>query len=309
MNIVVRTCLTFALLGSITVAFAQNDKPAENRFGVLIMAHGGSEQWNQGVLDTVAPLQEDYTVELAFGMADAVSIQEAVSRLEQRGVNRIGVVRLFISGESWYERTAQILGIAEGAPARVIEPAHSDAGHDDHGAPGMGHSMAFWKIDTDSSFALSEHGLAQAPQMGEVLLSRAQALSIDPSTEDVLILAHGPETDAEDQRWIEQIDARTDALREQHNFRSVYVATLREDWEDKRVGAEERVREFVSNASRTNGTALVIPFRVHGFGPYAKVLDGLEYRADEKGLIPHPGVTAWIEAQISLLEKTLQTDT
>lgn len=288
-------------------ALAQSDANTDERFGVLIMAHGGSEEWNQGVLDTVAPLREEYSIELAFGMADALSIQEAVTRLEQRGVTRIGVVRLFISGESWYERTAQILGLEDGAPIREIETAHADAGQGDHGAHEMGHSMAFWRIDSAAEFALSEHGLAQAEQMADVLLSRAQGLSDDPSRERVLILAHGPETDAEDQRWIAQIEARTAALREQHPFRSVKVATLREDWEEKRVGAEESVREFVRSASDAGDTALVIPYRVHGFGPYAKVLEGLEYRADEQGLIPHPGVTDWITEQASLLEKQLST--
>lgn len=289
------------------VVIAQDDSRTQERFGVLVMAHGGSDEWNTAVLDTVAPLQQDYIVELAFGMADAVSIQEAVTRLEQRGVNRIAVVRLFISGESWYERTAQILGLAEGAPERVIEVAHTDAGHGEHGAPGMGHSMAFWRVDSDAEFALSAQGLAQAPQMAQVLLSRALGLSVDPSHEDVLILAHGPETDAEDLRWIAQIEARTAALREQHPFRSVRVATLREDWEEKRVGAQESVREFVSAASASGGTALVIPYRVHGFGPYADVLESLEYRADGQGLIPHPGVTAWIAQQANLLEEQLRT--
>lgn len=47
-------------------------------------------------------------------MADAASLQEAVGKLEVRGAKRIGVVRLFVSGESWYERTRQSLGL--GAP-------------------------------------------------------------------------------------------------------------------------------------------------------------------------------------------------
>lgn len=303
MKAILNAWLVLAIVNPLS-ALARNDSHTEEHFGVLVMAHGGSDEWNQGVLDTVAPLSEDYDIELAFGMADAASIQEAVARLEQRGVKRIGVVRLFISGESWYERTAQILGLEEGAPERVIE---HKAGHGDHGAPGMGHSMAFWRIDSVSEFALSEDGLAQAPQMAQVLLSRALGLSVDPGQEDVLILAHGPETDAEDQRWITQIEARTAALREQHPFRSVKVATLREDWEEKRVGAEQTVREYVSDASASGGTALVIPFRVHGFGPYANVLEGLEYRADEQGLIPHPGVTAWIEEQAMLLEEQLNT--
>jgi hypothetical protein len=39
-------------------------------------------------------------------------------------------------------------------------------------------------------------------------------------------------------------------------------------------------------------TVLVIPFRLSGFGPYAKVLEGWDYRAGE-ALLPHPAVSDW----------------
>jgi hypothetical protein len=52
-------------------------------------------------------------------MADAASLQDGVRKLEEQGVERIGVVRLFVSGDSWYERTEQILDIRPGAPARL----------------------------------------------------------------------------------------------------------------------------------------------------------------------------------------------
>jgi hypothetical protein len=45
----------------------------------------------------------------------------------------------------------------------------------------------------------------------------------------------------------------------------------------------------------------VIPFRVQGFGPYAKVLEGLDYVSDGQGLIPHPSVTEWIGHQAETL--------
>lgn len=283
-------------------------------FGVLIMAHGGTPHWNQGVLDTTAALAKTHNLEVAFGMADAVSLQDAVTKLEERGAKRIAVVRLFISGESWYERTQQILGMVEGAPMREIIQNHEDShsthtmAETDHAlteTPTMTHSMEFWKIDSTARFALSKPGLAQAHEMGDVLLTRASALSENPAREDVLILAHGPGDDAENERWLEYINARADVIRAAHQFRNVKVATLREDWEEKRIGAEQEVQEFVVNATATNGTAIVIPYRVHGFGPYADVLEGLDYRADEKGLIPHEGVTQWIAAQIEQLRSEL----
>ena len=253
-------------------------------YGVLVMAHGGSDEWDRRVLDAVGPAAERFPVEVAFGMADAASIQAAVERLDARGVRRVGVVRLFVSGESWNERTRQILGIDPGAPPRG--PA----------SPHAGHSMEFWRIESNSTFAVSEEGLSEAPEMGEILVERAAALSRDPAREDVLILAHGPGDDAENERWLRRIDRLADAVRASRPYRRVEAMTLREDWPEKRVEAEKRIRAFVEG-----GGAIVVPFRVAGFGPYAGVLDGLEYASDGTGLLPHRLVEAWIVRQAERL--------
>jgi hypothetical protein len=261
--------------------------------GVLVMAHGGGKQWDQDVLAALSPLKEKHDVEVAFGMADAESLQESVSKLESRGAKNIAVVRLFISGDSFKTETEQVLGLVTGAPARA--PAS-----DDHAAH-EGHPMEFWRIDTRASFALSQEGLVEAPEMGNILLDRARTLSKEPAREDVLILAHGPGDDAENERWLAELNERADTVRKGLPFRRVHVETLREDWPEKRALAEQHIREFVSRASSENGRAIVIPFRVQGFGPYAKVLDGLEFVSDGRGLIPDPEVTRWVARQIEVL--------
>ncbi|MET0535837.1 MAG: hypothetical protein ABW171_16595 [Steroidobacter sp.] len=276
---------------------APRDEVRAENFGVLVMAHGGGQQWNKDVLAAVEPLKSEYNVEVAFGMADAASLQESVRQLETKGARRIGVVRLFISGESFKERTEQILGIIPGAPPK---PAEADA-HAGHGEGHGGHSMELWRVDTQASFVLSDQGLVEAPEMGEVLATRAKTLSKNPSQEDVLILAHGPGDDAENERWLKHLDARAEVVRKARPFHAVRVETLREDWPEKRVEAEKRIRAFVEQSTREGRRAVVIPFRVQGFGPYAKVLDGLDYTSDGQGLIPHPSVTEWIEHQIETL--------
>ncbi len=271
------------------------DKPDD--YGILLMAHGGNSEWNEGVLSAVKPLEDKYTIEVAFGMADAVSIQEAAERLEAQGKNKIGVVRLFVSGESWRERTEQILGLRQGAPARPVQKKPMDmAGHG-------GHSMEFWRLQTGASYSVSTQGLAEAKEMGDILADRAQKLSNKPAEEDVLILAHGPADDSENERWITYIEARTTELQRTLPFRRVQVMTLREDWPEKRKQAVDRIRAFVDRAQKEGGTAIVIPFRVQGFGPYTKVLEGLDYVSDGQGLIPHPRVTQWIETQIQQLRQ------
>jgi hypothetical protein len=43
----------------------------EDDFGILLMAHGGSEEWNRAVEEVVVPLASRQPVEISFGMADA----------------------------------------------------------------------------------------------------------------------------------------------------------------------------------------------------------------------------------------------
>ena len=224
-------------------------------------------------------------------------------KLEAQGARNIGVVRLFVSGESWYDRTRQILGIAPGAPEPPASAAHAHASRHHEHAQAHEHSMAFWRLNTKASFALTAQGLGEAPETAAILAERARALSRTPEREDVLILAHGPGDDAENRRWIAHIDARAEAVRQALPFRRVQVETLPEDWPEKRKEAEARVRAFVTRAAADGGKAIVIPFRIQGFGPYARVLEGLDYVADRTGLLAHPSVTNWIEAQILALRK------
>ena len=269
-------------------------------FGVLVMAHGGSPVWNAGILAAVEPLRNGYPIEVAFGMADAATMQETLQRLEAQGARRVGIVRLFISGESWYERTEQILGLSPAAPPSP-EPTSSQSHGGSHG--GHDQSMEFWRVQTEVSFTLSTQGLAEAEAMGAVLADRARALSRDPQREDVLILAHGPGSDSENERWMAWLDARAQMVREALPFRRVQVMTLREDWPEKRPEAERRIRTFVETAREDGVTTIVIPFRVYGFGAYAEVLQGLDYVADGQGLIPHAAVTGWIADQIEELRQ------
>ena len=287
------TVAALALLAGCASVEPAAQTEQRNDLGVLVMAHGGGKQWNKEVLAAIEPLKAEHNIEVAFGMADAMSLQQGVERLEARGARRIGVVRLFISGESFLDRTEQILGLAPGAPQRAAAKAEHE-GHE-------GHSMEFWRIDTQSSFAVSKQGLVEAPEMSNVLVERARTLSKDPQREDVLILAHGPGDDAENERWLAHLDARAEGVRRALPFRTVRVATLREDWPEKRKDAEQRIRNYVEQASQ-NGRAIVIPFRVQGFGPYAEVLKGLDYASDGRGLVPDAGVTQWIEHQIAMLE-------
>jgi len=283
-----------ALFAAGTLRAQSAERAGKDSFGLLVMAHGGSKEWNESVLEAVEQLQAPYPVAVAFGMADACSIQKEVRSLEEKGVRNVGVVRLFISGESWYERTEQILGLRDGAPPAsegASECAGDHAGHAGH------HSMALFRIDSQASFVLSKEGLSEAPEIGAILAERAAALSREPKKEDVLVLAHGPGDDEENKRWLAHMEKRVAEVKTSRPYHTVGVMTLREDWPEKRKPAEEQIRAFVTQASSAGRRVIVIPFRLSGFGPYAEVLAGLDYEADRSGLLPHDNVVRWISRQ------------
>lgn len=264
-------------------------------FGVMVMAHGGSDEWNAHLMEAVQPLKAHFPVEVALGMADAGSIEAAVRRLESQGVRQVGVVRVFISGESWYERTLQILGVQAGAPPRA-DHDHSQA------AGNLGMPMAFWKVDTELVFHVNVEGLADAAEMDEVLTDRIRALSSDPENEVAAIIAHGSGDDAENQRWIQKITERTSDAQAELRLRDIRAFTLREDWPEKTIAAEREIRNYIRRANSHGLTPIVVPFRVQGFGPYERVLSELDYRAEKLGLLPHPNVGLWIARQAHLMQ-------
>lgn len=286
----------FALASCAANPVAESGNAADEfNFGVMVMAHGGSEEWNAHLAEAVEPLQERFPVETALGMADAGSIEEAVRRLESRGVNHVGVVRVFVSGESWYDRTLQILGVRNGAPPRPDQQQLEEA------RARMRMPMGFWKVDTDLAFHVSVDGLADAAEIDEVVTSRIRGLSSDPANEVAVVIAHGPGDDAENERWLEKIAQRTGRAGEETGLREIRVFTLREDWPEKRAEAEAEIRAYIEQANSRGLAPIVVPFRLQGFGPYESILDQLDYRADGLGLLPHANVALWVSRQADQL--------
>ena len=265
--------------------------------GLLIMAHGGDEPWNQAVKEAVAPLEEACPVVVAYGMAQREPLRQGILQLEEQGVRKIAVVRLFMDGRSFLSQTEYLLGVR-------VQPPPFFLHHDHHHHHEMSRDAVRIlrgseippPLEPESQIILSAAGLLDSGLAGDVLLDRVRALSESPEAESVLVIGHGVGSDARDRYWKDRMESLAQGLKALGPFREVRVETLREDWEDKRRVAEERIRGFVSKQSR-QGRVLVVPFRVFGFGPYDEVLEGLDYSADRKGLLPHPNVTEWLREQ------------
>ena len=99
-------------------------RPASADPGILLLAHGGSAEWNDRVTDLAAKINAIRPTEVAFGMATRATIQSAVDKLVARGVTDIVAVPLFVS--SWstvITSTEYLLGLRAEAPAALADYA------------------------------------------------------------------------------------------------------------------------------------------------------------------------------------------
>ena len=246
--------------------------PGDDGHGVLVMAHGGGEAWNQTVIAAAAGAEHEGPVVVAFGMAHPVSLQQGVDTLDELGAERLSVVRLFVSGESFRTDTRYLLGLSDEEPELPWVKA---------------------PLEHDLAIATHEDGLMGSPEVSDILRTRALELSEEPAGESVLLIAHGMGDDGENDRVLDSMRLAAGRIAEE-GFAEVEVAALREDWEEARAAAEATIRSFVETRTAAGGRVLVLPYRLSGFGPYAEVLKGLDY-VPADGLLPHEAISRWIE--------------
>lgn len=286
----VRGLAAAALLGLASAAWA-----AGGAAGILLLAHGAhahhghaedspASVWNANVERLAESLDERRPTEIAFGMADPRTIQAAVDRLERRGVREIAVIPLFVSSHSpIIGNFRYILGLQ----------------------PQLAKTTRLRHLDRVSSIATFRFGEAMDahPLVSEVLLERALAVTDDPSTTSVVLIAHGPNDEGENRLWLRDMEVHARFLCERGGFRSGDVLTHRNDAPAPvKAGVREAFRRQVAEAAQI-GTAVVVPLLLSAGGIESEVeadLAGLAYRFAQP-LMPHPNIGRWVEAQAAAM--------
>ena len=265
---------------------------SQEGFGILVMAHGGDSTWNRTVDQAIAPLRRRHSIVVALGMANPETLSHGLDSLRRLGIPRVAVVRLFISGRSFLPETRYLLGLSPERPP-VIDAATTTSHPGDALPAATGHAaVPLIPIDHQLVVATDESGLMDSPVAEIIVQTRARMAGRNPGTESVLLLAHGMGDEEENRQLLEAM-SRAAVLVRSDGFHTVRTATLREDWSGPRALAEAEIRAFVAAETSAGRQVLVVPYRLSGLGPYAKVLEGLEYVATD-GFLPHDGVTEWI---------------
>ena len=252
--------------------------------GVVIMPHGATQPYNDAIEKTIEPLKANYIVEMAYGMGDALTIQKAVSKLENEGIKKIVFVRMYPRSDQLKEKTDYILGLSEKIPEQwdgLIPPQIRN-----------------------SSIINTFGGYEEDNLIAGIFLERIKEISKKPSEETIILLAHGSSDDQAEILRKKKMKDHIDWIQKQFNptFKNIKGMSLREDWPGKREKALNKIVNFIEEGNK-RGKVIVISNRLYGSGPYKHFLKGLNFEMNSKGLAPHPNLTRWLEKGIQSVIK------
>jgi hypothetical protein len=275
--------------------------------GILLLAHGGSAEWNGRVTALASKVDATMPTEIAFGMAARTSIETAIGKLVARGVTEIVAVPLFVSSwSSVITSTEYLLGLRAEAPAALASYAKmnhapasasgAQAGHESHASASAatdGTTPIKSPVPVRMTSALNDHSI-----VADILASRARTISRDPSKEALVIVAHGPNDEDENRRWLADMRSLSERIRQTETFASHDYLTLRDDAPKTiRDAATAELRGIVERQMAAGRRVLVVPLLI-SFGGIERGLrerlDGLPYTMAETALMPDDRLATWV---------------
>ncbi|SRR5258706_6073161 len=273
--------LSALFLGPLASGWARADSEA----AVVIMAHGGGTGWNKTVKRAVKEADLPYPYRIFYGMGDNATeqrqLQDCITDLENGGAHTIYVVPLLVSSYSEVARQWKFLlgvDVQPGFTNNPLFPVQKRA------------SIHFFDPLNDSAVVV------------EILLDRAHEISSNPAKESVIIVAHGPNDNSDNLRWIQILQSIATRLKERGGYKSVEGVTLRDDAPAAvRQQAVDFLRQRVRAADQAGSRPLVVTLLLAPGGIEHKIgleLRGLNYAFNTKTLLPDSRISEWIRSQV-----------
>lgn len=261
--------------------------------GTVIIAHGGSREWNAQVERVAAQVKTGGPVEVSYLMGpEAASrrFQDVVDRLASSGVTRVVVVPLLMSSHSGhYDQIRYLVG--------EIDSLDADMRHHLH--------MAGIERATPSVPVHVARAIDDSPAIASVLAARARSLAKDPSREALFIVGHGPNSAEDNAAWMANLRSVADSVRALTQFRDVKVGLVRDDAPPAvRAEAVRSVRDIIQLQYELTGRPVVVVPALISTSSISREkipadLAGLPIVYSGEALLPHEGLARWIEARVA----------
>ncbi len=302
------------------LSYAQNSK-----IGVMVLAHGGSPEWNQMIIDATKGISARYPTDIAFGMALPRTMQASIDKLESMGVEKIVVVPLFISSHSFIIRQSEyLLGVrdeladpplvmdhAMEAPADPMPQSHGNGSHAmGHSSQQMpDHSMqksTLERLRTNSKIIFTKP-LDDHPIVAQIIYQRINELSKNPSNEMVILVGHGPNPEEDNKKWVADMESVSDQVRALQRksgkvSKMILAVTVRDDADPAIYNqAKENLRNLVIQGGK-QGDVIVVPLFLSRNGAEQKIitrLEGLTYLWNGHTLLPDSGISDFIDQSVT----------
>lgn len=305
-----------------------SDKNTTQKIGVLILAYGGGTTWNNTLQEEIKPIKNMYPVEIAFGMANYVTIFKAIQALEKKQVKKIVAIQLFISSHSpLIEQNEYLLGKRTDLPSGPMpmmqhideykkligikdENTASPNSNGNHGHNKMYMPENLQPIPHTAEIILTP-ALDDHPWVAQILHDRILELSANPAEETVLLVAHGPISEDYNRKWIETMEHLSQQIQHRQeaagsSFKNIFCLTVRDDApEPVYEQASSHLRAMVRQTGAA-GTVIVIPLFLSPGGrekSVAQRLKGLDFEWNAKTLLPDPRLEDYLKETI---KKALQ---
>jgi len=175
-----------------------------------------------------------------------------------------------------------------------------------HSMPHNKKKMGLEKLHFKSEIILTKP-LDAHPLVASIIYDRISELSIDPTNETILIVAHGPTQEQDNKNWVKAIESLADQIRaiqseKGSKFKQIFGLTVRDDANEAIYEqAKEQFRSLVYQSGK-DGDVIVIPLLLSQGGVearYVKRLEGLNYKWSGKTLLPHPNITEFIQVSVT----------
>lgn len=254
--------------------------------GLLVVAHGANVEWNARVRETVAAVRWDRgPVAIAFLMGPEAKTDgwdQGMRLLEGAGAREVVAVPLMVSSAGAHFRQVRFYaGEVPELPAEL--EGHDHAGH---GRPSV-------PVRVTSA-------LDGAPEVTAILGEVWSRLSPQDRRPSLLVIGHGPSSDADAERWEADLVRATTPLAEKAGAR-LAVGLLRDDASPSvRASAIAGIRARIEELARaTQDSVTVLPVLVSrgtiNTATIPKDLAGLPIRYVPASLAPSPHLAQWIE--------------
>ncbi|WCN37454.1 sirohydrochlorin chelatase [Aneurinibacillus uraniidurans] len=243
--------------------------------GVIIIAHGSRRpEWNELVEKTARQLTSNVQIEVAFlGMVEGKSIVNGIRRLEEKGVQHIIAIPLFVSsGSTHLSEIRYALGLADSCAvptdlARIsLQPG----------------TAITWAAPMDTHQCIRT-----------LLRTRVCELSSRPEEEALLLVAHGSEETGYQERWERLLQELAASLCDEVGLCAAAYSTFHPDTIRQQASRlADRYKPLVVPLFLSSGyyTEKAIPQR----------LAGISVRYDGRPYLPDPNVAKWLASTIQM---------